>query len=505
MSKKVILLIMDGWGLGKNPDVSAIHKSDTPFYDDLIDNYPSASLSASGVDVGLPDGQMGNSQVGHMNIGAGRIVDQDLIRLNKSLADKGIGEISEFLSSVEYAIKNNKVFHVMGLLSRGGVHSHSDHLYFVLDFLREFNELKVNLHLFTDGRDSGPLESIGEFNKLLDYISGTNINLSTVSGRYYAMDRDKRWDRVKLTFDSMTKGIGIASEDIIKSIEKSHSENITDEFIKPIVCHKENKPVGVLREGDVLFSFNYRSDRMRELSEALTQNDVSTHGMKKMNLRYMTMTNYNDEFKNISVLYDKENLSNTLGEVLSKNNKHQLRIAETEKYPHVTFFFSGGREKPFRYESRILCDSPKVATYDLEPEMSAEKISQKFIEEINKKSFDFACLNFANPDMVGHTGSLDATVRACEVVDREVSKIVSSATRNDYEVLVTSDHGNADIMINKDGSPHTYHTTNLVPIIYVSGKKRTLNDGKLGDIAPTILDIMGIDLPEEMTGKSLIQ
>ena len=505
MSRKVILLIMDGWGLGKDPGVSAIHKSNTPFYDHLIDHYPSASLSASGVDVGLPDGQMGNSEVGHMNIGAGRVVDQDLIRLNKSLSDKGIGKKREFLSSVEYAIKNNKAFHLMGLLSRGGVHSHSDHLYYVLDFLRDFNELKVNLHLFTDGRDSGPLDSIGEFNKLLDYISGTNINISTVCGRYYAMDRDKRGERVKLTFDSMTKGIGVASEDIIKSIEASHDNNVTDEFIKPIVCHKDNNPVGVLQEGDVLFAFNYRSDRMREISEVLTQNDLTSHGMKKMNLRYMTMTNYNDEFKNISVLYDKENLSNTLGEVLSNNNKFQLRIAETEKYPHVTFFFSGGRETPFKNESRILCNSPKVATYDLQPEMSAEKISKKFIDEINKKSFDFACLNFANPDMVGHTGSIDATVRACEVVDREVSKIVSTAIKNDYEVLVTSDHGNADIMINKDGSPHTYHTTNPVPIIYVSHDKGNLYDGKLGDIAPTILDIMGIELPDEMTGKSLLK
>ena len=506
MNNKVILIIMDGWGLSGDVNASAILNANTPFFDNALKKYPNSKVSASGKDVGLPEGQMGNSEVGHMNIGAGRIVNQDLIRINDSLSNNGLKTNNHFMKAVNYSKKNNKNFHIMGLLSEGGVHSHSSHLYSILDFLKCQNLDKISLHLFTDGRDSNPNDGVVEISKLLNYIDDSNINLASICGRYYPMDRDSRWERIKLAYDAIVNGIGEESFDILKSVKDSYANGVTDEFIKPIVCMKsDGNPVSLIEDGDVLFSFNYRSDRMRQLSRVLTQENNLKINIKKKDLHFITMTNYDESFVGINILYDKENLNNTLGEVLEKNNKSQLRIAETEKYPHVTFFFSGGREREFNKEFRILCDSPKVATYDLKPEMSASEVSYKFIEELNNKSFDFACLNFANPDMVGHTGNFNAAIKACEVVDTEVSKITDCAINNGYDIIITSDHGNSEKMINDDGSSHTYHTKNLVPFILISDKKNIkLRNGKLGDIAPTILDLMGIEIPNEMTGKSLI-
>ena len=506
MNNKVILIIMDGWGLSGDVNASAILNANTPFFDNALKKYPNSKVSASGKDVGLPEGQMGNSEVGHMNIGAGRIVNQDLIRINDSLSNNGLKTNNHFMKAVNYSKKNNKNFHIMGLLSEGGVHSHSSHLYSILDFLKCQNLDKISLHLFTDGRDSNPNDGVVEISKLLNYIDDSNINLASICGRYYPMDRDSRWERIKLAYDAIVNGIGEESFDIIKSVKDSYANGVTDEFIKPIVCMKsDGNPVSLIEDGDVLFSFNYRSDRMRQLSRVLTQENNLKINIKKKDLHFITMTNYDESFVGINILYDKENLNNTLGEVLEKNNKSQLRIAETEKYPHVTFFFSGGREREFNKEFRILCDSPKVATYDLKPEMSASEVSYKFIEELNNKSFDFACLNFANPDMVGHTGNFNAAIKACEVVDTEVSKITECAINNGYDIIITSDHGNSEKMINDDGSSHTYHTKNLVPFILISDKKNIkLRNGRLGDIAPTILDLMGIEIPNEMTGKSLI-
>tara|TARA_B100000676_G_scaffold48758_2_gene47786 strand:+ start:9457 stop:10953 length:1497 start_codon:yes stop_codon:yes gene_type:complete len=497
---------MDGWGLSGDVNASAILNANTPFFDNALKKYPNSKVSASGKDVGLPEGQMGNSEVGHMNIGAGRIVNQDLIRINDSLSNNGLKTNNHFMKAVNYSKKNNKNFHIMGLLSEGGVHSHSSHLYSILDFLKCQNLDNISLHLFTDGRDSNPNDGVVEISKLLNYIDDSNINLASICGRYYPMDRDSRWERIKLAYDAIVNGIGEESFDIIKSVKDSYANGVTDEFIKPIVCMKsDGNPVSLIEDGDVLFSFNYRSDRMRQLSRVLTQENNLKINIKKKDLHFITMTNYDESFVGINILYDKENLNNTLGEVLEKNNKSQLRIAETEKYPHVTFFFSGGREREFNKEFRILCDSPKVATYDLKPEMSASEVSYKFIEELNNKSFDFACLNFANPDMVGHTGNFNAAIKACEVVDTEVSKITECAINNGYDIIITSDHGNSEKMINDDGSSHTYHTKNLVPFILISDKKNIkLRNGKLGDIAPTILNLMGIEIPNEMTGKSLI-
>ena len=505
MSEKVILLIMDGWGIGDKSNKSAIHKAKTPFYDNSLNQYPHSKLSASGEDVGLPSGQMGNSEVGHMNIGAGRIVDQDLIRLNKSLSNDGIKNNKDFLYAVDYAIKHESTFHLTGLFSDGGVHSHSNHLFLILDYLKKTSLSKISLHLFTDGRDCSPKDSYNQIAKLISYIDGTNISIASVCGRYYSMDRDNRWERIKLAYDAMVNGVGINSNDILSSIKESYNEGTTDEFIKPIVyTNGKDDPTLKIKNDDVVFCFNYRSDRMRQISKVLTQEDNDNFDMKKLNIKYLTLTQYDQSFKNVLVLYSKENIKNTLGEVLSNNSKKQLRIAETEKYPHVTFFFSGGREKEFDFEKRILCPSPNVATYDLKPEMSAYDVSKKFISEINERSFDFACLNFANPDMVGHTGDFAAAVKACEVVDKEVSRIIEAARKNGYTILLTADHGNAELMKNKDGSPHTYHTTNLVPFIIFSENNYSPKDGKLGDIAPTVLKIMGIDIPNEMSGKILI-
>ncbi len=505
MNKKVLLMILDGWGKGKDSNISAIDKANTPFIDSLYKDYSNSELSASGKDVGLPDGQMGNSEVGHMNLGAGRVIFQDLVRLNEEIENNNFSKNKEFVNCIDYLKKTKKSLHLLGLLSDGGVHSHLDHLFHIIKILKKTKIENVFIHSFLDGRDTSPKKGIEFVEKLSFLIKDSKIRLATVMGRYYSMDRDMRWDRIKLAYDAMVVGKGIQSYDLHDSIKKSYEKNVFDEFILPTVYMENNKPICKIDDGDVVFTYNFRSDRMRQLTSVLTQKDYINYKMKKKKLYFLTMTNYDEEFKNINILYNKPNIKNTLGEILSKNNKNQLRIAETEKYPHVTYFFSGGKEKKFFNEERILCPSPKVSTYDLKPEMSAFDVEKKIIKKIELDYYDFICLNLANPDMVGHTGDFDATVKACEVIDKCSKKIINKAVRFNYKIILIADHGNADIMINKDGSPHTYHTTNPVPFILIDKNfKSKLKNGILADVAPTILDIMDIEAPKEMTGKSLI-
>ena len=500
MNKKVILLILDGWGIAKDKNVSAIDKARTPFMDQTFETYSHSTLEASGLAVGLPDGQMGNSEVGHMNIGAGRVVYQDLVKISNAVNDGSIGQNETLRAAIRYAQQNKKPIHLIGLVSDGGVHSHIDHLKGLLTTLSREDFQDVYVHAFTDGRDTDPKGGVAYLRDLQQHMTETTGTLATITGRYYAMDRDNRWERVKLAYDAMVKGKNDMVQDPLRAMEESYAEGVTDEFIKPIVCAE-----GPIREGDVVLCFNFRTDRGRQITQALTQQDFPEYDMKKLDLHYVTMTNYDDSFKGVNVMYDKNNLKMTLGEVLEKHQKKQIRIAETEKYPHVTFFFSGGREEPFEGEKRILCPSPKVATYDLQPEMSAGDICDKIIPELNEQSADFVCLNFANPDMVGHTGVFEAAVKACETVDRCTEAVVTAALENDYLSIIIADHGNSDMMINPDGTPNTAHTTNLVPFIVV-GKdfNGDLKRGKLGDLAPTILTLMGIEVPPEMTGDILI-
>ena len=500
MNKKVILIILDGWGIAKDKSVSAVDAAKTPFIDGLLKKYPNSTLDASGLAVGLPDGQMGNSEVGHMNIGAGRVVYQDLVKVSNAIDDGSIAENDTLKKAISYATSKSKPIHLIGLLSDGGVHSHINHLKGLLNVFAE-NQLKdVFVHAFTDGRDTDPRGGIQYLKDLQDHMAASTGQLATITGRYYAMDRDKRWERVKLAYDALVNGVGEQTDDPLASIQQSYDKDITDEFLKPIVCHDAK-----INEGDVVICFNFRTDRGRQITQTLTQQDFSEHGMTKMNLHYVTMTNYDDSFEKVEVMYGKENLAETLGEVLENHGRAQIRIAETEKYPHVTFFFSGGREEPFDGEKRILCPSPKVATYDLKPEMSANDIKDQIIPELEAKSADFVCLNFANPDMVGHTGVFEAAVKACETVDHCAEKVVDTALENDYLSIIIADHGNSDMMINPDGTPNTAHTTNLVPFIVVDNEFRgQLKSGKLGDLAPTILTFMGIDVPKEMTGSILI-
>ena len=504
--KKVILMILDGWGKSPDPKVSAIDNANTPFIDSLYTKYPNASLRTDGLNVGLPEGQMGNSEVGHMNLGAGRIVYQDLAKINVAVQDKTLQQQKELLYAFEYAKKNNKNVHFLGLLSDGGVHSHINHLKGLIDASEEFGLKNTFIHAFTDGRDVDPKSGIGFVEDILNYTKDKNTKLASVIGRYYAMDRDKRWERVKLAYDLIVNGLGEHSQDVVKSIQNSYYNDITDEFIKPIVVTDEQlKPVATISEDDVVIFFNFRTDRGRELTEVLTQFDLHEYNLHKMNLYYVTMTNYDDTYKNVHVIYDKDNLNNTLGEVLQNNGKTQIRIAETEKYPHVTFFFSGGREQVFEGEKRILCPSPKVATYDLQPEMSAFDLKDALIPELQLQATDFVCLNFANGDMVGHTGDMNAAIKACEAVDKCVKEVVETALENNYTTIIIADHGNCETMINPDGSPNTAHTTNPVPIILVSNDKKIgISNGILADLAPTILDLMQVEKPEVMTGKSLI-
>lgn len=507
MDKKVLLMILDGWGIALNKEVSAIDKARTPFMDSLYPKYPHSTLQASGLAVGLPEGQMGNSEVGHMNIGAGRVVYQDLVRINKAIEERELDKNPVLLKAFNYAKENGKNIHFIGLVSDGGVHSHIDHLKGLISIAQRNGVKNLFVHAFTDGRDTDPKSGLGFLKDLSEHMKKTTGQLASIVGRYYAMDRDKRWERVKLAYDLLTKGEGEKTTDPFAAVQRSYDNNVTDEFIKPIVITAaDGNPLAVIRDGDVVLCFNFRTDRGRQITQVLTQQDLPEFQMKKLNLHYITLTVYDDTFRDVETIFGKDNLENTLGEVLAKAGKKQIRIAETEKYPHVTFFFSGGREDVFPGESRILCPSPKVATYDLKPEMSAPDIKDKIIPELDKKEADFICLNFANPDMVGHTGVFEAAVKACETVDSCAQQVTEAAVKNGYTVLIIADHGNADVMINDDGTPNTAHTTNLVPCILVDDTYRgKLRNGKLGDLAPTILTLMGIPVPAEMTGNVLLE
>ena len=497
-------MILDGWGIAQNKAVSAIDAAKTPFIDSLYDKYSHTTLEASGLAVGLPEGQMGNSEVGHMNIGAGRVVYQDLVKINKAAEDGTLASNSALVDAFDYAKKENKNVHFIGLVSNGGVHSHINHLKGLLTAAKENECTNAFVHAFTDGRDCDPKSGLGFIKQLEEHMAKTTGKIASVIGRYFAMDRDKRWERVKLAYDAMVKGEGELTGNLQAAVKTSYDNNVTDEFIKPLIAESGGQPVAQIQEGDVVMCFNFRTDRGREITEVLTQKDFPEHDMAKLNLYYLTMTNYDDTFEKVKVVYDKDNLEMTLGEVLANNGKKQIRIAETEKYPHVTFFFSGGREQEFEGETRLLCPSPKVATYDLQPEMSANEIKDKIIAELEKGEVDFTCLNFANPDMVGHTGVFEAAVKACETVDGCAESVIASALANGYSTIVIADHGNSDMMINPDGSPNTAHTTNLVPCILVDDDFHPdLKPGKLGDLAPTILKMMGVEKSAQMTGDEL--
>ena len=501
MKKKVGLIILDGWGIGAKDDSDGVFLAKTPFFDSLINKYPNAHLTTFGKEVGLPDGQMGNSEVGHLNIGAGRIVYQDLLRINNEIEDGSFFKNPQLLKAIQTATKNKSAIHLMGLVSNGGVHSSLDHLLSLCSFFKENFSGRVYIHGFSDGRDCGPNTGIESFEKLHNHIKNSNIVLSSIIGRYFAMDRDQRWERIKKAYDLLVDGTGEIKENYSTAFKDSYSNDITDEFLEPVKI-QNNK--GTILDNDLVVCFNFRTDRCRQITTALTQNNFSEHGMKIKPLHFYTMTNYDRTFKNVEVIYDKNNLPMTLGEVLSINNKKQLRIAETEKYPHVTYFFSGGREKEFDGEARIVISSPKVATYDLQPEMSAENVASSAIEFLKEKKSDFLCLNFANPDMVGHTGVPNAIVKACETVDNCLEKLVKYLTELDYSIIIIADHGNADKMKNKDGSAHTAHTVNMVPVIVLDRNVKVVENGKLADIAPSILKLMEIEKPKEMTGVSII-
>ena len=503
-NKKVILIIMDGWGLGKIKSSDAIQNAQTPFVSSLYQKYPNSTLITCGEDVGLPEGQMGNSEVGHLNLGAGRVVYQELQRINVAIRSGEFQKNPVLLSAVRYAKENNKTLHLLGLVSDGGVHSHINHVK-ALASLCNIEGLKdVLIHAFTDGRDTDPKSGLRFLTELQEHLKTSTGEIATIIGRYYAMDRDKRWERVKLAYDAMVSGIGFKTTDILGSVKKSYEEGKTDEFINPIInTNIENTKI---KDGDVVISFNFRTDRCREITEVLTQVDMPTFGMHKLNLHYTTMTQYDQSFEKVNVVFQNDDLKNTLGEILEQSKKIQIRIAETEKYPHVSFFFSGGREVPFEGEKRIMVPSPKVATYDLKPEMSAHELIAAIVPEIENKTADFICLNFANADMVGHTGVWNAVIKAVETVDTCVEKVVTAALANDYAVFLLADHGNADYEINADGTPNTAHSLNLVPFFIIDNEwNGKLKSGKLGDIAPTILSMMQLPIPKEMTGNILVE
>jgi 2,3-bisphosphoglycerate-independent phosphoglycerate mutase len=505
MNKKVILMILDGWGNSPDPKVSAIDHANTSFIDSLYKKYPFATLRTDGLHVGLPEGQMGNSEVGHMNLGAGRIVYQDLVKVNLAVKNKTLNTEKVLVEAFNYAKTNNKDVHFLGLLSDGGVHSHITHLFGLLEAANDFGLKNTYVHAFTDGRDVDPKSGLGFLTQLESHLKNTNSKLATVTGRYFAMDRDKRWERVKIAYDAVVNSVGEKSTNVTETVKKSYNNEVTDEFIKPIIMVDDSgNPVTKIKDGDVVIFFNFRTDRGRELTEALTQTDFHEQNMHKLDLHYVTLTNYDDTYKNIKVIFNKDNLTETLGEVLEKHNKKQIRIAETEKYPHVTFFFSGGREAPFKGETRLLRNSPKVATYDLKPEMSAYELRDALVPELQKGEVDFVCLNFANGDMVGHTGVMEAAIKACEAVDACVKDVITTALEHGYTTLLIADHGNCETMINPDGSPNTAHTTNPVPVILIDNDLKTIKDGVLGDMAPTILKLMGVEQPKAMTQHALV-
>jgi len=499
-NKKVALLILDGWGYGNNDASNAVLAADTPFFDYCLAHYPNSKLQASGENVGLPDGQMGNSEVGHINLGAGRVVYQELGRINKAVKEGDFNTNPTLQNAFNYAKTHNKKVHLMGLLSDGGVHSHTLHVKGLYTAALNAGLQNIYIHAFLDGRDTDPNSGLTYIETLQNDIQNTSVKIATVIGRYYAMDRDNRWERVKLAYDVMVNGIGETSANVYESIKKSYTNGITDEFMQPMVIDTE----GLIQADDVVICFNFRTDRGREITQALSQKDFPDYDMKKLPLHYITMTTYDDTYQNVNVVFTKDDLVNTLGEVLERNHKNQIRIAETEKYPHVTFFFSGGREKEFINERRIMVQSPKVATYDLQPEMSANGIKEAIISEIENGWADFICLNFANPDMVGHTGVFNAVIKAVETVDACAKAVVEAGQKNGYSFIIIADHGNADFMVNADGSANTAHTTNLVPCIVIDTDYKHVNDGKLGDIAPTILKIMGLSAPVEMGGNVLV-
>ncbi|MEX1191407.1 MAG: 2,3-bisphosphoglycerate-independent phosphoglycerate mutase [Brumimicrobium sp.] len=504
-NKKVGLIILDGWGIGDKSSSDAIFNANTPVFDQLINVYPTAELLTSGENVGLPDGQMGNSEVGHLNIGAGRIVYQELTRINKSISDGSFFQIPVLKNAFQKAKDEGRKLHFIGLVSNGGVHSSQDHLHALCDMANEYNLKNVFIHGFTDGRDCDPKSGQAFFKNLIQHIDGTNIKIASIIGRYFAMDRDNRWERVKKAYDLITSLKGKSFSSASDVFEHWYKNGVTDEFIEPSTI-ENNGVKGNIEDGDIVISFNFRTDRPREIITVLTQKEISEYKMKPLSLDLLTMTSYDEKFEGIKVIFEKDNLRETLGEVISKQNKTQVRIAETEKYPHVTFFFSGGRETTFAGEKRILVDSPKVATYDLQPEMSAPEVTEKIIDEINTNHPDFFCLNFANPDMVGHTGVYDAIIKAVERVDLSLGKVIDNAMQNNYELIVIADHGNADFAINPDGSPNTAHSLNPVPVILITKEKDVkLSKGILADVAATILDRMGIEKPSLMSGKSLIK
>lgn len=501
--KKVALIILDGWGIGKHDSTDAIFKANTPFIDGLMATSANATLNTTGEMVGLPKGQMGNSEVGHMNIGAGRIVLQDLARINKAVENNELRS-NAILEEALVKAKNGKDLHLIGLVSNGGVHSSQQHLHALIDVIERAGVERYFIHAFTDGRDTDPKSGVGNINDLQNYLEDKKGKIASIVGRYFAMDRDQRWERIKKAYDLLVHGKGNEFSEATGSIRSSYDAGVTDEFIEPVVITENNEPTATIKDGDIVLCFNFRTDRCRQITRALTQEAFPEQDMRTLDLQYLTMTKYDEKFKNVSVLFEKEDLKETLGEVIADNDLEQIRMAETEKYPHVTFFFSGGREQTFKGESRIMVHSPKVATYDLQPEMSAYELTDRMLETLKKGDADLICLNYANPDMVGHTGNFEAIVKAVETTDQCTNKVVESGLENGYSFIIIADHGNADNAVNEDGTPNTAHSTNPVPFIIVDKDVKTVENGILADMAPTVLDLLGIEKPALMTGRSLI-